>query len=135
MITKFLIIIIKLIMNSEQYLINTGLQLFKERYPRNVVPDDWDIPKEYTHSVIGCKQLFLKNIKNRDVNTYYFKIDMWFDSVPMITLTLYEYRVNAIIEETVVFNDYKYDTMIDAVEILMGSFNMSLDSENLQLLY
>ena len=135
MITKFLIIIIKLIMNSEQYLINTGLQLFKERYPRNVVPDDWDIPKQYTHSVIGCKQLFLKNIKNGDVNTYYFKIDMWFDSVPMITLTLYEYRVNAIIEETVVFNDYKYDTMIDAVEILMGSFNMSLDSENLQLLY
>ena len=122
-------------MDSEQYLINTGLQIFKERYPRNVVADDWDVPKEYTHSVIGCKQLFLKNKKNGDVNTYYFKIEMWFDSAPMITLTLYDYHINAIIEETVVFNDYKYDTMIDAVEILMGSFNMSLDSDNLIAVY
>lgn len=121
-------------MAVEKFLIDNGLQLFKERYPRHTITKNWNVPKEYTHSVIGCKVIFLKNLYTNTSNKYTYKIDMWFDEAPMITLTLYDSYLNSIIEETVVFANYKYDTMLEAVEILMGSFKMSLDAERLTLI-
>ena len=119
----------------EQYLILNGLQIFTERYPRNEVPDDWDVPKLYTHSVIGCKMIVLKNITINTQAEYHYTIEMWFDETPMITVTLYNNNTDPIIEDTVVFKDYKYDTMINAIEILMDSFAMSLCAENLEIAY
>lgn len=119
----------------EQFLIINGLQIFTERYSRDEVPDNWDIPYLYKHSVIGCKKIILNNITINTIADYYYSIEMWFDETPMITVTLYNNNTDPIIEDTVVFKDYKYDTMINAIEILMGSFAMSLCAENLEIAY
>ena len=119
----------------EQFLILNGLQIFTERYPRNEVPDDWDVPKKYSHSVIGCKMIVLKHITTNTQAESHYSIDMWFDESPVVTLTLYNNNRHPIIEQAVVFADYKYDTMIDAMEILMGTFSMCLNEENFEVVY